>query len=204
MKRYVFAGFAFCLAISFQNCSRSQFSDVNNSNALNNPTAVTPAEKIDVSQTKMLEIPESAYLESKLQSAITASNPTSTFAAHHLEIDVNTGVVKVVDQSNEIVVGVQYCLSSSDINELRAILDSSKVCEDQAVIDEQINCTADYKFPYAKLHFLESEISLGETVSGCHKGPDLCGDQKDMLQGLLTHIQGDLASKKCEFNVVQH
>jgi hypothetical protein len=203
MKRYVFAGFAFCLVVGFQNCSRNQLSDVNPANALSNPMEVTPSEKIDVSQTEMLEIPESAFLEAQLQAAILASKPTSTFAAHHLEIDVKTGVVHVVDQNNETLAGVQYCLSSPDMSELRAILDSSKVCEDSAVVDEQINCTADYQFPYAKLHFLESELSLGESMSGCHKGPDLCGNQKDMLQGFLAHVQSDLASKKCEFQVVQ-
>ncbi len=203
MKRYVFAGFAFCFVVGFQNCSRSQFSDVNSSNALSNPTEVTPAGKINVSQTEILEVPESAYLESQLELAIRASKPTSTFAAHHLEIDVKTGVVHVVDQNNEDVSGVQYCLSLSDLNELHTILDSSKVCEDNAVVDEQIVCTADYKFPYAKLHFAESQLSLGESMSGCRKGPDLCGEGKDMLQGFLAHVQSSLASKKCEFKVVQ-
>ncbi|MGZ3742222.1 MAG: hypothetical protein ACXWRE_00735 [Pseudobdellovibrionaceae bacterium] len=202
MKRYVIAAFAFCLIISFQNCSPHHLSDVNNANALSNPTLVTPTEKVDVSQTEMVEIPESAYLESQLQQDITAASPTSTFSAHHLEIDVKTGVVHVVDQNNEVLVGLQYCLNSSDMSELHTILDSAKVCEDQAVEDGQV-CTAEYRFPYAKLHFLDSEISLGEALSGCNKGPDLCGDQKDMLQGLLTHIQGDLATRKCEFQVVQ-
>jgi hypothetical protein len=203
MKRYVFASFAFCLVLGFQNCSPNQVSDVMSASSLSNPIEVTPMEKVDVSQTEMLEIPESAYLEAQLQSAIIASKPTSTFAAHHLEIDVKTGVVHVVDQSNEVVAGVQYCLSSSDISELRTILGTSKICESKAIVDEQVLCTMNYTFPYAKLHFLGSELSLGESRSGCHKGPDLCGVQKDMLQGFLAHVQNNLATKKCDFKVVQ-
>ncbi len=202
MKRYVFAGLAFCLVVGFQNCSRNQLSDNVNNDALNNPAEVTPAEKVDVSQTRALEIPESAYLEAQLQADITQAKPTSIFASHHLEIDIKTGVVHVVDQNNEVVVGVQYCLSSSDMSEIRSILASSKVCEDKAVVDENLNCTASYKFPYAKLHFADSELALGEAMSGCHKGPDLCGESKDMLQGFLAHIQNNLAGKKCQFQVV--
>lgn len=203
MKGYVFAGFAFCLVLGFQNCSPHQLSDVHSASSLNNPAEVTPVEKIDVSQTEILEVPESAYLEAQLQSAIQQSKPNSSFASHHLEIDVKTGVIHVVDQSNEVVSEVQYCLSSSDVSELRTILDSAKVCEDSAVVDEQINCTMDYQFPYAKLHLPESEIALGESMSGCHKGPDLCGEQKDMLQGFLANLQSQLSSKKCEFQVVE-
>lgn len=203
MKRYVFAGFAFCLVVGFQNCSRNQLSDGGGANSLSNPALVTPVEKVDVSQTEILEVPESAYLESQLQSDITQSKPTSTFSSHHLEIDVKTGVIHVVDQNNEVISGVQYCLSSSEVNELRSILDTAKVCEDKAVVDENLNCTMDYKFPYAKLHFPDSELSLGESMSGCHKGPDLCGEQKDMLQGFLAHVQNNLSGKKCQFQVVQ-
>ena len=202
MKRYVFAGFAFCLVVGFQNCSPKQFSDVNTANGLSNPTEITPVEKIDVSQTEILEVPESAFLEAQLQPAIQQSKPNSTFAAHHLEIDVKTGVVHVVDQSNEVVAGVQYCLSSSDVSELNAILGSAKVCEDKAVVDENLNCTMEYKFPYARLHLPDSEVALGESMSGCHKGPDLCGEQKDMLQGFLAHVQTKLSSKACQFQVV--
>jgi hypothetical protein len=203
MKRYVFAGFAFCLVVGFQNCSPNKLADINSSSALSNPTEITPVEKIDVSQTEILEVPESPYLEAQLQSAIQQSKPSSSFAAHHLEIDVKTGVVHVVDQNSEDVQGVQYCLSSSDMSELRGILDSSKLCEDIAISDSQQNCTMEYQMPYAKLHLPESEVALGESVSGCHKGPDLCGAQKDMLQGFLAHVQSQLSTKSCEFQVVQ-
>lgn len=203
MKRYVFAGFAFCLVIGFQNCSRNQFSDTSVSNSLSNPAEVTPAEKIDVSQAEILEVPESSFLESQLQPAIQQSKPTSTFASHHLEIDVKTGVMHVVDQNDELIPGVQYCLSVADLNELRVILDTAKICEDKAVVDENTACTMNYTYPYARLHFPEVELALGEATSGCHRGPDLCGEQKDMLQGFLAHIQSELASKMCEFQVVQ-
>lgn len=203
MRRYVFAGFAFCLVVGYQNCSSQKLSDINSSDSLNNPTEVQPSEKIDVSQTETLEIPESAYLESQLQPALQQSKPESTFASHHLEIDVKTGVIHVLDQNNEIVNGVQYCLTVSEVGELHTILDSAKICEDKAVVDEQRVCTMEYRFPYAKLHFPATEISLGEAMSGCHKGPDLCGEHKDLLQGFLAHVQSNLSTKKCEFQVVQ-
>lgn len=176
---------------------------MNGSSALSNPAEITPLEKVDVSQTEILEIPESAYLESKLQDAILQAKPTSTFSSHHLEIDVKTGVIHVVDQNNETIPGIQYCLASSELSELREILENSKVCESAAVVDDGVACTMQYKFPYAKLHFASSEISLGESMSGCHQGPDICGEQKDMLQGFLAYVQNNLASKKCEFQVVR-
>lgn len=202
MKRYLFAGFAFCLVVGFQNCSRNQLSDTNSADALNNPTEVTPVEKVDVSQTEILEVPESAYLETQLRPSIQQSKPTSSFSSHHLEIDVKTGVIHVVDQAGETVAGVQYCLSNSEVDELRVILDSARICEDKAQTNSQLGCTMEYRFPYAKLHLPEVEIALGEAMSGCHKGPDLCGDQKDMLQGFLAHVQNNLAAKKCNFQVV--
>lgn len=203
MKRYVFAGFAFCLVVGFQNCSRNQLSDTNSADALNNPTEVTPAEKVDVSQTEILEVPESAYLETQLRPAIQQSKPTSGLASHHLEIDVKTGVIHVVDQNGDDVTGLQYCLSASDLEELRVILESSRICEDKAQSNSQLNCTMEYRFPYAKLHLPELEIALGESMSGCHKGPDLCGEQKDLMQGFLAHVQNNLAAKTCSFQVVK-
>jgi hypothetical protein len=202
MKRYVFAGFAFCLVIGFQNCSPQKLSDVNTSNSLNNPAEITPSEKIDVSQTEILEVPESAYLEAQLQGDIQQLKPSSTFATHHLEIDVKTGVIHVLDQNNDILSGVQYCLSASEVAELRTILDSSNICEEKAEVEGQL-CTMNYTYPYATLHLPNSELALGESTSGCHKGPDLCGEQRDMLQGFLAHVQNQLSSKKCEFQVVQ-
>lgn len=204
MKRYVFAGLAFCLVIGFQNCARNnQFSDMNTTDALGNPVEVTPVEKIDVSQTEIIEIPESSYLESKLQSDILLAKSTSNFSTHHLEIDVKTGVVHVIeDSSGEAIAGLQYCLNSQDLYGMNTILSSSKLCEEKAAIASDQLCTMEYQFPYAKLHFAESEVALGEVFNACQKGIDLCGEQKAQLQSYLAQVQSNLAAKKCEFQVV--
>lgn len=203
MKRYVFAGMAFCLVVSYQNCSRGQFSsDTTSSNALSNPTEVDAAEKADPSQTEIVEVPESSYLESQLQSAIQQSQPTSILASHHLEINVKTGVVNVVDQNGDAVNGLQYCLSSDDQDELSSILNSSKICEEKIASNSDMNCALYYISPYAKLHLQSTEVALGEATSSCHKGPDLCGSEKDMLQSFLADFQANLATKKCSFQVV--
>jgi len=202
MKRYVFAAITFCLVIGFQNCAQNKLSDSTGANAFGNPTEVTPAEKMDVSQTETVEVPESSYLEAQLQPAIAQSKPTSTFASHHLEIDAKTGVIHVYDQNEDLVAGVQYCLNSQDLEDLKGILATAKICDGTASADDQVNCSMDYTYPYAKLLFVNAEVSLGESTSGCSKGPDLCGQQKDMLQSFLANLQTNLSSKTCDFQVV--
>lgn len=206
MKRYVFAGLAFCLVIGFQNCAgNKQFSDMNSSDALGNPFEVTPMEKIDVSQTEIIEIPESSYLEAQLQDAILQTKATSNFTTHHLEIDVKTGVIDVIeDNSGEAITGLQYCLNSQDLSQLDTILTDSKICEDKVIAQDQRACTMQYQFPYARLHFAETgAVALGEVFNACHRGYDLCGEKRDLLQEFLGKVQSELKSKKCEFQIVR-
>jgi hypothetical protein len=205
MKRYVFAGFTFCLVIGFQNCSKNNFTDMNQGDALGNPAVATPIEKLDVSQTEKIEIPESSYLESKLQADILQTKATSNFSTHHLEIEVRTGVIQVIEDNNgEAIQGLQYCLNSQDVAALNSILSSSNICEDKVANTghDQV-CTMEYKFPYAKLHIADAEpVNLGEVFNACSKGFDLCGDQKELLQNYLGQVQSSLDSKKCDFQVV--
>jgi hypothetical protein len=98
---------------------------------------------------------------------------------------------------------LQYCLNSRELFDLNSILSSAKLCEDKAAnrSSEQL-CTLEYRFPYARLHFLDSEVALGEKFDACSKGVDLCGDQKDQLQSYLGNVQSTLEAKKCDFQVV--
>ena len=205
MKRYVFAGFAFCLVIGFQNCSKNNFTDMNTTDALGNPMIATPIEKLDVSQTETVEIPESSFLESKLQADILQAKSTSNFSTHHLEIDVKTGVIHVIeDSSGESIPSIQYCLNNRDLYSLNSILSASKICEEKipAKNTNQV-CTMQYKFPYAKLHISNSEpVALGEVFNACSSGFDLCGEQKDQLQAFLGQVQTNLTNLKCDFQVV--
>jgi hypothetical protein len=203
MKRSIIAVVGFCAVLGYQNCGRAPVADgLGNSSELNNPAEVTPVEKIDVAQTQAVEVPQNAYLEAQLQVPIQNAKPTSVMSAHHLEIDVKTGVISVLDQNNEVTEGVQYCLNQQDQQNLNAILSAAKICEDAAVSGNDMNCTMDYKFPYAKLQLIDTEVSLGESMSGCHRGPDLCGAQKDQLQSLLADLQMHLSSRTCDFQVV--
>lgn len=202
MKRSILAVMGFCVVISYQNCGRSQLADVNTSDSLSNPVEVQPVQKIDVAQTQVIEVPENAFLEAQLQVPIQQAKPTSSLASHHLAIEVKTGIINVLDQNNEKVEGLQYCLSSQDLQRLDSILASAKICEDAAAGADQ-NCTMNYKFPYAKLQLIDAEVPLGEAMSGCHRGPDLCGEQKDQLQSLLGEVQVNLPAKTCSFEVVK-
>lgn len=205
MKRHVYVVLTFCLVVGFQNCARNnQALDSNSSDAMRNPAEVTPIEKIDVSQVEIVEIPESPFLESKIQSDIVQSKAASNFSTHHIEIDVKTGVIHVIeDASNEPVPDLQYCLSSEELVNLNSILASSKLCEEKAALSHDQVCTMEYQFPYARLHFADSKVALGEVFNACQKGFDLCGEQKSQLQSYLGKIQMDLPAKKCEFQIVQ-
>lgn len=203
MMRSILAIAGFCVVLGYQNCGRAPIADGTlNNNGLSNPTEVTPVEKINVSETRVVEVPDNAFLEAKLQVPVQQAQPTSVMSSHHLEIDVKSGVISVLDQNNEKVAGVQYCLNAQDLQNLDSILGSAKICEDKAVAGNDLNCTMDYKFPYAKLQTLDAEIPLGESMSGCHHGPDLCGAHKDQLQSLLADLQVNLATKSCDFQVV--
>jgi hypothetical protein len=203
MKRSIFAIVGFCVVLGYQNCGRSQFGDVSSNDAFSNPTEVQPVEKIDVAQTRVVEVPENAFLEGQLQAPIEKAAPTSALASHHLEIDVKTGVIDVLDQNNTKTPGLQYCLNAQDLDRLTAILASAKICEESAPTDSGLNCTMNYQFPYARLHLADAEVPLGESMSGCHHGPDLCGDQKGQMQALLADVQTGLTTTRtCNFQIV--
>jgi hypothetical protein len=189
MIRYVFVGLAFCLVIGFQNCARTQEAGTSNNDILSNPS-----EKVDVSQTEIVEVPVEYYIE-HLPQPITQAKVASLY---HMEIDVKSGVIQVIDQNNQVNAGVQFCLSQQEADSLRAILNSAEVCDGSVAADPNAMCAQVYAFPYAKLHTPEAEISLGEASDTCHHGPDLCGDQKAMLQSFLANLQGSLLSKTCQ------
>lgn len=178
---------------------------MNTTDALGNPVVGTPIEKLDVSQTETVEIPESSFLESKLQADILQTKSTSNFTTHHLEIDVKTGVIHVIEEnSGDSISGIKYCLNSQDLYTLGSILAASKICEEKipAQNSSQV-CTMEYKYPYAKLHILNSEpVALGEVFNACSSGFDLCGDRKNQLQTFLGQVQSSLTAMKCDFQVV--
>lgn len=202
MKRSIIAILGFCAVLGYQNCGRSQLADVNSNDGLSNPAEVQPVEKIDVAQTRVIEVPENAYLEAQLQNAVQNAKPTSALSSHHLEIEVKTGVIDVLDQNNEKTEGLQYCLNAQDLQKLTSIIETAKICEDSAASSSNQNCTMNYKFPYARLLLADAEVPLGESLSGCHRGPDLCGEHKASLQALLADVQMNLSSKTCDFQVV--
>jgi len=200
MKKYVYASLILCLVVGYQNCARNnQFSDMNNSNAMGNTVEATPIEKIDVSQVEIVEIPESSFLESKIQPDIIQSKAASSISTHHLEIDVKTGVINVIEDANgQPISGLQYCLRPEELLNLNSILARSQVCEEKVATSRDQLCIMEYQFPYARLHFVDSQVALGEVFNACQKGFDLCGEQKDQLQAYLGQIQMDLAAKRCE------
>jgi hypothetical protein len=116
-----------------------------------------------------------------------------------LEVDLQNGeMIAFEDYGN--VRGEKYCLTPSELSEVKTILSSSSVCipdiEEKAEKEQQM-CAMLYQYPYASLANKQDEYRLGEKTSGCDVPSDLCGDKGPMLKNFTTFVIRNLANKKC-------
>lgn len=152
---------------------------------------------------EVIEIPESPDVEEAI-SGVSAKAFTGKrlFISKTLLINPQNGLIEVVNANTGESSGEEFCLKSDQIDELQAILASARICEAQEVMDEDIACTMDYQFPYAKLHLLNQKVSLGEKFSGCHRGADLCGEYSQLMQGFIASILNELPQMSCSFEAL--
>jgi hypothetical protein len=116
-----------------------------------------------------------------------------------LDVDLQNGEMIAFEDYGSVR-GEKYCLTPSELSEVRTIIASSSVCvpdiEEKAEQEQQM-CAMLYQYPYASLANKQDEYRLGEKTSGCDVPSDLCGDQGPMLKNFTTFVIRNLEQKKC-------
>ncbi len=205
-KRNLIGFLAFTgLVLSFQNCGQNLSSIKENSSLVassdtgSNQKAPT-TEKSIYDKLNVLEIPENPSLDESLSQTISGAmaKPENLFASKRLYVDPKSGQIKVVDQNEVEIQGVEFCMSEEDVSELQAILASAQMCSATEPSADQV-CSQEFKYPYAKLHMDSDVVAVGESYSSCQRGPDLCGEYSALLKNFLSYIVVNLKSMQCQF-----
>lgn len=176
MKRLIalFAGFGI-LVFGFQNCSQNS---VDTTAQFVVPSSTqTKIEDPDLKVAKSIDI-------------LTQS------ADEKISLDLVTGKILQVTSSSS----VEKCLSDSMRAMIQDLIQNSSLCEFRPAQNQL--CAHVYVHPYADIHWDEKSVSVGENMSSCHKGPDLCGQDGKILQGLLRDVIGRWDEWSCDFRVL--
>lgn len=207
-KRNLLGFLAFIgMVLSFQNCGQNlatlQESSPASGVSGKSSNAVSPNQTKSIyEQMNILEIPESPVVDDSVSQAMSSKlGPDSLFASKRIYLDPKNGQIKILDQNGNEIPGANFCLNEDDQSELQAILSSAEICEESEPAPQQV-CAQDFKYPYAKLHMEKDVVSVGESYSSCHKGPDLCGEYSGLLKNFLSYILANLKSMSCELTPI--
>lgn len=196
MKRWTFLLITGCLLVSFQNCARTAIDTTTGQIQTMSESSVSNLNPADA---QTLEVPSSMAIDSAVSKISAKAASEELFISYNLSVHPKTGVIDVLRPDGSVSPDSQFCLQSGQIAELEDLLTQARLCEAQDHSSENTGCTMDYHSPYAKLHFSDRSVVLGERYSGCYKGPDLCGEQSQKLQAFLKTITESLPSLSCSF-----
>ncbi len=170
----VIAGFS-VLVFGFQNCSQQGSS---------------PDESLIPSSTVQSKIEDPDLKEAQVIEIFTLSPQE--------KISLNLGSGQLIQTSP--AGSVEKCLSEPMRAAVLELLNSSSLCEFQPA--EDALCAHVYSYPYAEIHWSQKSVKVGERVSSCHKGPDLCGQDGNILRGLLANIISRWDQWSCDFEAL--
>jgi len=186
MKKYG-AIFAFTiLVVSFQNCSQPGVGPVGAFNSQNPDSSKKVA------------------LDSAEQMIVINNVELSGLRDEAYSIDLNNGmIVPGSFEGHSVPSSKSFCATQEQIEELKILLSTSEVCVPPAkeVPENQI-CTLEYQYPYATLLSEKLELKLGEAKGGCDESVDLCGQQKELLRGWISHLLSELKKQECSFQEI--
>ncbi len=169
-----------CLILGFQNCGRNGFAPEYNSSS--NINQVATGEAVDGSSD-----------DSSLSPVTAVEIPTQSGP---LTIQVDSGKITLIDNSQQNQAIEQGCLSAKDLAELRTYTTSYNLCSNEKKADL---CTQNYTRGYASLIIDNQKLNLGESFDGCGKGfKDFCGAQADSFRGLVNYFIKNFPSMKCQ------
>lgn len=196
MKRGLALISATCLILGFQNCAQSNLqsgvgitSDVAITAPKNNLSTGEDSSGVTAKVT-FVEIPNMEQSGSSLQKAY-SGEPTQ----YRLVVSLQSGTISLMDNKNESL--EKRCLSSSSLQELKAILSGSSICAD--TVSSEALCAQVYSPGYASLYADDERINLGEKYDSCGNGHrDLCGGVADVFQNYISHLRQNWADMSCE------
>lgn len=204
MKKWMTALAFGCLIVSFQNCSKTNFSSDAGSNAqsLNqvNPATEDPVTSLKPDEAQAILLPNTPVLDAQLQSTQSKAADANPFDSNSLSLNPKTGVINVLSADGSADPDQLFCLSSEQIAQLEGLLNTARICAGEDLsANQDMACQLDYRFPYAKLQFTGQDVTLGERFSGCHTGTDLCGEGSKALQNFLAGLVTNLKNQACHF-----
>ena len=174
------------LVLSFQNCSQPGL----------NPTGEQASQYPNS--------PQKIALDTAEQMIVINNSNLSGLSDEAYSIDLSNGMV--IPGSLEGVgtpSSKSFCATQEQLEELKVLLSSSEVCVPPVkVLDENQICTLEYQYPYATLVSDKLELKLGEKKGGCDQEIDLCGQQKELLRGWISHLLTQLKSQACTFQEI--
>ncbi|MES3036536.1 MAG: hypothetical protein V4736_01395 [Bdellovibrionota bacterium] len=180
MKRWIALGFTgLFLMFQFQNCEQGY-------QGMQSP-ATNASSKIEIGSGSPVQEKQMDYDFDTLQ-AVDSVNLDS----ENYRIDLASGRFKLLARNNQLSTET-YCLSENEKVDLGRILSSVKVCEGQKNEAVEI-CAQVYKFPYARLVNASGTLPLGEGMSSCVLGPDICTDSGSDLQQFLDALDNSLGN----------
>lgn len=122
-----------------------------------------------------------------------------SYRPERFHVDLETG--EIIRLGEEQAAAEPLCLTEDELEEIRSILETSKVCEPVQDSNPGRVCTMEYGEAYAWLvsedQRGEAVLALGEKLNGCHKPIDLCGDHSNLLKGFLANISNSLDGRSC-------
>lgn len=98
---------------------------------------------------------------------------------------------------------VVKCLSSSMVGTINDLMQASSLCESKPLSENKdLVCAQVYGYPYAQLNWSGKFQKIGEYQDSCHRGPDLCGQDGNILRGLLRDVVARWDEWSCDFQEV--
>lgn len=168
----------FFVLLSFQNCSQSGSS----AGVDTNTPRQSKIEDPDLKQAQNIDI-------LTLDDSIKINLDLSSGRLTQMNLTTGQSVVK--------------CLSSSMVGTINDLMNASSLCESKPpVTGEDIACAQVYGYPYAQLNWSDKSQKVGEYTDSCNRGPDLCGQDGNILRGLLRDVVARWDEWSCDFEEV--
>jgi hypothetical protein len=185
--------------VAFQNCAKKDLNDLQTDASAQQSvksedlSAVSPSNAVEINFANSLD---------GVSFSVSSKPIARDLDVYEYSLNLESGVIKGLDTEQKEIAGKNFCLKDAELSELKAILETAKMCGAQQNTDPQLICTAIYREPYAELVFEDKAISVGEATSGCSKGADLCGAHADLLKAFIKSVVVDMANKSCDFEAL--
>lgn len=171
------------ISIAYQNCGKMNKSG---------PTPVDPTtqQKPDVMRLN------------KANSITLLKSSTDGFGMYAYEINIKTGEVEKtiydVPKTDPANKPVPLCLDEAKRMILENEIKDSSICFFRHKEDPNLNCTMEYRYPYAIVPYGPADINLGENASECVDFFDICVGNRDNFIKTIDDVLYNIDSQSCQ------